>query len=268
MSDESEALERAVLEDIHRAAPPGVATQLGLRPFNSGGAFVSLAGGLPPGAIVVNRVIGLGVDSPASETAVREIVAAYTDAGIERYFVHRHPHSAPPELPAWLHAAGLVRARGWQKFERGREPPEVPPTGLALRRVGPEHGEDFARIACDAFDLGEVAVPWLAGLPGRPDWHVFMSFSGETPVGTGALFIRDGLAWFDFGATAPEFRRRGSQGALLAHRIGYAIELGCSKLLTCTGEAVPGDPQHSYRNILKAGFRETYVRDNYAPPVA
>jgi len=28
----------------------------------------------------------------------------------------------------------------------------------------------------------------------------------------------------------------------------------------------PGDPQHSYRSLLKAGFRETYARGNYAPP--
>ena len=45
-----------------------------------------------------------------------------------------------------------------------------------------------------------------------------------------------------------------------------ALDLGCRKLLTCTGKAVAGDPQHSYRNLLKAGFIETYVRRNFAPP--
>lgn len=266
MVDESEALERAALEDIHRAAPAGVAGQLGLLPFNSGGAFVSLAAGLPAGAIVINRAIGLGVSSPADEASVHEIVAAYAKAGIDRYFVHRHPRSAPEPLPDWLQAAGLERARGWQKFERALTPTAIPPSDLGVRQVGREHGLEFARIACSAFDLGDVAVPWLAEIPGRADWHVFMSFAGDTPAGTGALFVRDRLAWFDFGATAPGFRKRGSQAALLAHRIGYALELGCRKLLTCTGEAVPGDPQHSYRNILRAGFRASYVRENYAPP--
>jgi hypothetical protein len=35
-----------------------------------------------------------------------------------------------------------------------------------------------------------------------------------------------------------------------------------------TGEAVPGDPQHSYRNLLRGGFRELTLRQNYlvTPP--
>ena len=44
-----------------------------------------------------------------------------------------------------------------------------------------------------------------------------------------------------------------------------AFELGCEQVFTCTGVSVPGDPQHSYNNILRAGFHETYVRANYAP---
>ncbi len=265
MSDESEMLERAALEDVYRAAPAEVAEALGIRPFNSGAAFVGLAAGLPVSGIVLNRCIGLGVAAPATEASVREIVTAYAAAGVTRYFVHLHPHSRPVDLAEWLLSAGLVKARGWQKFERPSAPLAAPPTDLEIRAVGREHGEDFARIACHAFDLGEGAVPWLAELPGRPGWHVFMSFAGDVPAGTGAIFVRDGLAWFDFGATAPAFRRRGSQGALLARRIAHAIELGCRRLLTCTGEAVPGDPQHSYRNLLKAGFRETYSRGNFTP---
>ena len=74
------------------------------------------------------------------------------------------------------------------------------------------------------------------------------------------------MADIDLGATAPKFRGRGSQGAVLARRIECALDLGCQEMVTCTGIAVPGDPQHSYSNIKRAGFRETYIRDNYAPP--
>jgi penicillin amidase len=44
-----------------------------------------------------------------------------------------------------------------------------------------------------------------------------------------------------------------------------AVAAGCTRLLTATGEAVPGDPQHSYHNIEWAGFEPTYVRDNWVP---
>jgi len=40
-------------------------------------------------------------------------------------------------------------------------------------------------------------------------------------------------------------------------------EQDCRLVVTETGEAVPGDAQHSYKNILKAGFRELYLRENF-----
>jgi hypothetical protein len=33
-----------------------------------------------------------------------------------------------------------------------------------------------------------------------------------------------------------------------------------------TGVQVPDKPSSSYRNILRAGFREVYVRDNWVAP--
>lgn len=266
MAYEAEKLERACLEDLQQAAPPEVRERLGLQALTIGSAFVSIAAGLPASAIVINRAIGLGLDGGESRETVRRIVDAYADAGVARYFIQKHPQAQPSDLHDWMIDAGLEKARGWQKFSRGVAPIDPPETSLTVRQIGPEHGEAFARIACDAFDLGDAAVPWLAAVPGRPNWHVFMSFDGDQPAGTGLLFVQDGLAWSDFDTTAPAFRQRGGQSTLLAHRIRYASNLGCRAIYTCTGEDVPGDPQHSYSNILRAGFREDYVRENYAPP--
>lgn len=77
--------------------------------------------------------------------------------------------------------------------------------------------------------------------------------------------MRDGLGYLDFGATHPDFRRRGSQSAILNVRIRDALDTGCTSVVTMTGEAVPGDEQHSYRNIQKAGFTEAYLRENWIP---
>jgi hypothetical protein len=163
--------------------------------------------------------------------------------------------------------AGLERARSWQKFSRGRdEAIETRETRLVTRRIGGDLGAAFARILCAAFDLGEVAEPWLARLAGAPDIHVFMTFEGETPAGVGALMIKGDQAWTDFGATAPEMRGRGAQGTNLAVRVRFALEQGCRAIHTCTGEAVPGEPQHSWNNIKRCGFREAYLRENYSPP--
>jgi len=44
-----------------------------------------------------------------------------------------------------------------------------------------------------------------------------------------------------------------------------ARDSGCRLLLTATGEEIPGDPQHSYRNILRYGFEPAYLRESYIP---
>ena len=265
---ESESIERAALLDLHAAADASDVEALGLECRETGTALVSIARGLPASAIVINRALGLGLAAPATRAEVDALVAAYRDAGVAQYFVQVHPDAGPPELAAWLRAAGLRADRGWQKFVREPVTVETPATDLAVREIGREHGEAFAEIVCNGFDLGDAAIAWLAKLPGRAGWHVYMSFAGDEPAGVGALFVRDGVGWTDYGATAPEFRRRGSQGAVMAARLERARELGCRRIFTCTGVAVPGDPQHSYNNILKAGFGEAYVRDNYAPPAS
>lgn len=161
-----------------------------------------------------------------------------------------------------------MKGRGWQKFSRGRESVPEPKTDLSIRKIGEDDAAASASILSDAFELGDAVRPWLQLLPTRERWHIFMAFDGDTPAGTGALYIDGDTAWTDFGATSPAFRRRGCQSSLLRHRLQYALDHGCKQIFTCTGEEVPGDPQHSYSNILKAGFKEEYVRFNLAPTVS
>ncbi|MGI9524706.1 MAG: GNAT family N-acetyltransferase [Hyphomicrobiaceae bacterium] len=267
MAQIAEEIERAALEDLHAAATPEIRQELGIAGPQIGSAFVSIARKLPATAIVINRAIGLGLSIPETEKTVSEIVEAFRSADVKRYFVQIHPEGQPNELEHWLISSGLQKARGWQKFSRGRESlPELKTTALSVREIAHCDAEASAAIVCDAFDLGEAARPWLQTLPGRERWHVFMSFDGDRPAGTGALFIDGDFAWTDFGATAPAYRGRGSQSALLRLRVEHALDHGCKQVFTCTGEAVPGDPQHSYSNILRCGFKEDYVRSNYSPP--
>ena len=152
------------------------------------------------------------------------------------------------------------------KFVRGREAPPQARSTLRVQAVRHQDAMEFGRIAANAFDLGEAAADWLACMVDAQGWRPYLSYDGDTPAGTGAVFVRDGLALLDWGATDPAFRKRGSQSALLRRRILDALDLGCTQIYTETGEAVEGDPQHSYNNILRMGFEEAYVRENHAPP--
>lgn len=265
MSHLVENLELAALKDLHAAADRSDVENLGIHAVDLGSTFVSIAAALPPSAIVVNRSLGSGLSAAMTRAEVDDIVAVYAEHGVDQYFVQIHPAAEPAELRDWLKLAGLKADRAWQKFARADAVVEPRSSTLQVREIDAEHGHAFAEIVCPAFDLGDAAIPWLAKLPGRPDWHIFMSFDGATPAGVGALYLRDGYGWTDWGATASRFRQRGSQGAIMAARLQRASELGCSQVFTCTGVSVAGDPQHSYNNILRAGFSETYVRENYVP---
>ncbi len=186
MTYDMETVERAALEDLHAAAPADVRTALGVDGAVVGPAFVSLAAGFPPSAVVVNRAIGLGSAGDVDRDTVAEIIGRYQAAEIARYFVHLNPDASPPQIGDWLVDQGLEKARGWAKFERGREAAPSPRTDLDVRPATPDDAD--------------------------------------------------------------------------------ALDLGCAALGTETGEEVPGDPQHSYNNIRRAGFVETHVRANYAPP--
>lgn len=266
MNIESEILEREALADLHAAATAAEVQSLGLQCLRDGSTLISIASALPDSAIVINRALGLGLSEPESEASIDKIVSAYRASRVERYFIQVHPHAQPADIPVWLARAGIESARAWQKFSRGQEAIAPIETKLRVEEIGAEYGDAFARIVCAGFDLGDQAVSWLARLPGRPRWHVFMAFDGSEPAGAGALFVDKGLGWLDYAATRPEFRRRGSQTAVLAGRVNLALQLNCRRLYTCTGVAVTGDPQHSYANILRAGFHETYIRQNFAPP--
>jgi GNAT superfamily N-acetyltransferase len=279
----TERIERIALEELHDAADEALRARLGLRMEVTGTALVSLAPGDPEN-ILLNRAIGLGVEREAEPGEAARIAALYRAAGVTKFFIHLTPESLPSVQAGWkgfhltpeslpsgldgeLEAEGLVRRRAWVKFLRNMDgPPPEARSSLDVREIGSEHAPAFARIAAHGFDMAEESEPLIAGLVRRPGWHLFMSFDGDRPAGTGALFARDGMGWCDWGATHPDFRRRGGQRAVLAARIARAAELGCRLMATTTGEAVEGDPQHSYSNIERAGFRHAYTRANYGPP--
>jgi hypothetical protein len=260
----AERAERAALSDIHRSAPADLRTRLGLELRAVDGALVSIAHRSP--TILFNRTVGLGLAHPADRETVDRVVERYDRAGLDRYFLQIDPWAAPQDLSDWMCAAGLEPYhRAWAKFERGCEPAPGASTDLQVREIGPEHAEDFGRIAAVGFELEKVWIPALAGLVGRPGWHVYLSFENDRPAGCGALRIHDGVGWLDWAATLPEFRRRGSQGALIARRISDGISLRCEAFATSTGEEVDGDAQHSYHNIERFGFRRTHARANWVP---
>ncbi len=196
-----------------------------------------------------NRVLNLTSTGPLDE-----IAAFY---GETQWWV-----SDSHSLGAELEERGFVRDYGWMKFSRGVSPREAQ-SDLHVELADSDRADDFGRVVGGGFEMPDWLHPLAVNVVGRPGWSCYVAYDGEAPAGVGALFTQDAVGWLGFGATLPEYRARGAQSAILAARIEDARKQGCATVVTETGELEEGRPSSSYRNILRAGFREAYVRPNY-----
>lgn len=199
-----------------------------------------------------NRVLGL-----SSTDALDEIAAFFGD---EPWWVS-DSHGLGPELEK----RGFELDYGWMKFSRGIGPRRAQ-SDLRVERVDEDRAADFADVVTGGFGMPDWCRPLAQNVVGRPGWSCYVAFDGDKPAGAGALFVHEGVGWIGLGATLPDFRGRGAQSAILADRIEDARKQGCRLITTETGERTNDRPSNSYRNILRAGFREAGVRPNYRAP--
>ncbi|MFL6711854.1 MAG: GNAT family N-acetyltransferase [Sulfurifustis sp.] len=145
--------------------------------------------------------------------------------------------------------------RAVRRVERCRRPPG---------RCGIRGGLRSHRRRGIRVGAGDGALDRRVAGPGR--WLCIGAFLGTEPVGAAAAYIAAGYAWLGFAATLPDHRRRGAQQAMLALRLREAAVRGAHTAVVETGERLPDKPSNSYRNILRAGFEEIYLRKNYLSP--
>lgn len=259
-----ESIEFAACTDLYRAAPADIEASYDIEIRQFAEASCLSCRNVDP-AMIFRRVVGLGVGQAASEANTDAIVTHMRARG-EPFAITLSAETRPAELSRWLEARGFERGYAWMKFSRAcADLPEVS-TDLDVRTVGQEHGLDFGQVVTAAFGLPAAIAPWIGQLPGRPGWVCAMAFAGDAPAAAGAAFVSGEYAWLGFGGTLASYRRHGAQGALLAHRLHEAAGQGAQVAVTETGERLPDLPSNSYRNILRAGFEERYLRQNFVSP--
>lgn len=218
----------------------------------------------------VNRAIGLGMSAEVREEEIELL---------ERFYLSR---GASPVVGVCPHAhAGLLAglsARGWlaDGFENvlvrelgAYDPVEIPsPAALEIREVLTEEDRDlWILVAATGFswplppldaqlELGAVVVR-------RPGTRLYLAFWDGRAAGTGEMFVDGTVAWLSADTTLPQFRGRGVQRALQAHRLASAAAIGCDLAVS---EAVPGSG--SQRNMERAGFRVAYTRLDMTMPAS
>jgi GNAT superfamily N-acetyltransferase len=165
------------------------------------------------------------------------------------------------ELARELLGRGYERVSTWMKFTRDASP--APPVETDLRIEETLDAALFGSLVAEGSNIPAEASASLAAIVGAPGWRCFIAWAGDEPAGSGALYLDGAAAWIGVGSTRPSLRRRGVQTALLATRIEAARTAGATRMATETGEPTEGNPDQSYRNILRAGFHEAYPRSNW-----
>jgi GNAT superfamily N-acetyltransferase len=262
-SVELDRVDRRFWREIWESVPAEVAAERGVEVRTFGPIQVTVAREL--GQVgMLNLVLG-AAEAPGRSDL--EVAVAWAEERSTPYI------SVTPGLPGteaaeeWLREQGFEPTYAWMKFVRGAHPPRFPaPDGVEVVEVTSPDQEPFGTIAALGFGMPAWGAELFAHLPGRDGWRCYIARVDGEACGCGAMVIEDGVAELGVGATLEEARGRGCQTALLRRRISDAAEAGCRTLLVETGERVPDRPSASYRNILKAGFEEAYLRPNWQRP--
>ncbi len=256
-----ERIELDAAADFWAAAPAHVRAALALDVHEVAGARCFRCRVLQP-TLMFRRAVQV---APMDGAGLDEL-ARHMGALGEPWTVGFAPSLSREALARKLAERGFGASYAWMKFLRPCHPLAAQDTELSVRVLGPGDGAAFASVVTQCYALEGAAAAWLAMLPGRARWVTVAAFDGVRAVGAAAAYVDGDHTWLGFAATLPDARRRGAQGALLARRINEAAARGARVAVTETGERVADKLSHSYRNILRVGFEEAYLRTHWIAP--
>jgi GNAT superfamily N-acetyltransferase len=204
----------------------------------------------------VNRAIGVTTD---------ELSADDVDS-IEQFFGERNLPSMI-ELSSWAPSSTLKELAHrnyvpmWFRSVFALTPTLTFATsraGLRIERVDEDGEGHWLDVFARGFEAEDGEVRVANDEIGRAsriaaDMHTFLAFIDDDVVGCGAVQFVDGIAWLGGAATIPEFRQRGVQAAMVAHRLNLAAEAGCELAAV---SALANGP--SARNIVRLGFQHIH----------
>jgi GNAT superfamily N-acetyltransferase len=259
-------VERRFWRDVFVSVAEDVALEHGIELRHFGHVQAAVVADLPQTGIL-NLILG-AADAPAVDGVELGAAADWSNSRGATPLVPVTPGLAGSEpSERWLPENGFEPAYAWMKFVRDPHPPRFPaPDGVEVAELEGPGEEPFAMIAATGFGMPAWTGGLFANLPGRDGWRCYVARVGGTAQACAAMLIDGDIAQFGIAATLESARGRGCQAALLHRRIRDAAAAGCRTLFVETGERMPDRPSGSYRNILRAGFEEAYLRPNWRRP--
>ena len=221
------------------------------------GGFASYCGaGMP-----MNRVIGLGMHDPVSQSLVDDLQEFYAQYNAIP-MIDFCPYADPTFIEqVGIHRYGLLKH--YQVYVRALPADDFQPTishGVSIEQAHDEAlwvktvAQGFTERDIVPDDVMSNVLSHIAFQ--RQDTHCFQAIVDGEPAGGGALSVREhGVAILFSTSTRPAYRQRGVQAALMQARLELAYHLGCDLIMVL---AIAGSA--SERNIQRAGFQLAYTK--------
>jgi GNAT superfamily N-acetyltransferase len=214
----------------------------------------------------INKLAGLGFADPPDPADLDAIERAFAARGAP---VQAEVASlADPALVEQLAARGyrLVSFENVLGRALGGAVERVTPPGVEVRPSGDDEFDAWLRVVVDASVHPDTqGTPWHEEFPREVLENAehdtigllrrYLALLDATPAGGGSMRITDGIAQLTGAGTAPPFRRRGIQSALLAARLADATAAGCDVAVITVQ---PGSK--SQQNAQRRGFVPLYTR--------
>jgi GNAT superfamily N-acetyltransferase len=188
-------------------------------------------------------------------------------------------HGIPPRFDL----APLLRPPGWNEWmethdfeiedrkQMGRRILYGPAaTGLRsspevqVRPAEPNVSEELLEMMATGFDMPYLRRPtggeWVRNFLMSASFRTYIAWIDGQRAACAGLAIHEGVGYLGNMTTLPEFRGRGAQGALIAHRIRDAADAGCDAVCSLVAP-----DSGSERNLKRAGLDKHYDREIWMP---
>lgn len=257
-----ERAEMAAFADLFAAASPEIVADAGLSVQDVGGA--SLIATTRFDVLALNRVIGLGVDQPASESVLAEVLSTVDHIGSARFLIPIAPIDRNRDLGIRLEQHGAHHYNNWMRLWRNLgDLPIVQPAGIEVRQIDQAESRPFGDMVATEFRYPAAVAPLPIQSVGRSHWCHYCAYDRDIPIATAAMYVAGDAAWFGFAATDSNYRGRGAQTALLVRQLVDARAAGCRLVSAETTEDTVLQNAPSFRNLQRLGFEIAYRRPNY-----
>jgi GNAT superfamily N-acetyltransferase len=254
----AESIELRMNEAFWSVLPGQLAEKRKLESFRLGGAFITVA---PKStSLQRNRVRGLGIEELATDAMVDEILHLFRSRGIKRFSFHLAPCPQSDLIAGWLKERGFKLHHRYCKLIRDTATPPPVSSEFQIKRIGKADAATFARLFSEMFAWPADLIPWIVASVGAPGLSHYLALDGDRAVATGLIYVNGSCGSMGWAGTLTPYRRRGAQSALIAARVKRAAELGAKWVVCETLEPRRGRPSGSYRNLLRQGFEQAYLR--------